>query len=176
MANLTPSEVTELVSKLKKNPYLVTAVTGGTINGSAVTGGTATGLNPLASAPSVDGDVETNDVTLYETEAEVQARFLTRNDLTVSITTRNISDAMTLAAKNKKGDNVLASTSEYALCFVPITSATGEPNILFPHAYIAPGFTLTPGENGEPSTVTLTFNCKADATSGVPFVFSVPSA
>ena len=176
MANLTPSEVTQLVSKLKKNPYLVSVVKGGTISGSAITGGTATELNPLASAPSVDGDVETNDVTLYETEAEVQARYLTRNDLTVSITTRNISDGMELAGKNKKGDNVLASTSEYAMCFVPITAATGEPNILFPHVYVAPGFTLTPGENGEPTTITLTFNCKADSTTGVPFVFAAPAS
>ena len=175
MSNLTQTEVTNLVATLKKYPYLVTAVSGGTVSGATVTGGTSTGLNPLASAPTADGDVETTDVTLYETEAEVQASYLTKNNLTLTITTRNIANAMTLASKIKKGDNVLDTTKEYAVCLVPITGSTTEQNILFPHAFLQPGPTITPGENGEPMTVGLTFTCKPDATSGVPFVFAAPA-
>ena len=175
MANLTPTEINNLIATLKKYPYLVTAVQGGTITGAAVTGGTSTALNPLASPPSADGDTETTDVTLYETEAEVQASYLTKNNLTLTITTRNVANALSMASKIKKGDNVLDSTKEYAVCLVPITSATGEQNILFPHAFLQPGPTVTPGENGEPMTVTLTFMCKPDTTSGVPFVYAAPA-
>ena len=175
MANLTPTEINNLVSKMKKYPYLVTAVKGGTVSGATVTGGTSTDLNPLASAPTADGDTETTDVTLYETEAEVQASYLTKNNLTLTITTRNVANALSLASSIKKGDNVLDSSKEFAVCLVPITSATGEQNILFAHAFLQPGPTITPGENGEPMTVGLTFTCKPDTTSGVPFVFAAPA-
>lgn len=172
MANLTPEQINTLVGKLKKHPYLCTASKGGTVSGVTITGATSTvDLNPLSGAPSVAPDTETNDITLYETLADVQARFLTKNNVTVTVTTRNIDAATGMVSLIKKGDNLLASTAEYQLTLVPITGEN-EAVILFPHASLQPGLTFNPGENGDPSTVQLTFDCKADATSGVPFVYS----
>ena len=168
---LDNNEVAELVSKLKKFPYLVSAITGGTVSGVTVTGGTTTELNPLANAPTVEPDTETTDVTLYETEAEVQARYLTKNDLTITITTRAVETALALQKKIKRGDNVLASTAEFHITLVPIASTT-EKTIIFPHAFLQPGLSFAPGENGDPSTITLTFTAKADATSGVAYDFA----
>ena len=176
MANLTPQEINTLVGKLKKHPYLCKVTQGGTVSGVTVTGATFTAdLNPLSGPPTVAPDTETNDVTLYETLADVQARFLTRNDLTVTITTRNIDAGMSMSSKIKKGDNLLSSDLEYVLTLVPIT-ADSEPVILFGRACPNAGLTFNPGENGDPSTVQITFTCKANETTGVPFVYSTPSA
>lgn len=175
MANLTPQEIDTLVGRLKKHPYLCTATRGGTVTGVTVTGATETvDLNPLSGPPTAAPDTETTDVTLYETLADVQARFLNRNDVTVTITTRNIDAGMAMSSKIKKGDNLLSSTLEYVLTLVPITGDS-EPVILFAHAYPQAGLTFNPGENGDPSTVQVTFTCKADATTGVPFVYSTPN-
>ena len=168
---LDNSEVSELVAQLKKFPYLVSIITGGTVTGTTITGGTTTDLNPLANAPSVEPDTETTDVTLYETEAEVQARYLTKNDLTITITTRAVDTALALQKKIKRGDNVLASTAEYIMTLVPITSET-EKTVIFAHTFLQPGLSFTPGENGDPSTISLTFTAKADATTGLAFDFA----
>ena len=84
MANLTSQEIETLISKIKKFPYLVSVG--------------STSLGPLAGAPTVEPDTETSDVTLYETMGDIEASYLTKNSLTLTIRTRNIDAAMPLIA------------------------------------------------------------------------------
>ena len=56
MANLTSQEITALIAKIKKFPYLCSIG--------------STNIGPLAGAPTVEPDTETTDVTLYETGAD----------------------------------------------------------------------------------------------------------
>lgn len=162
MAALSSSDISTLIGKIKKFPYLCSFGTDG--------------LGPLAGAPTIAPQTETKDVTLYETEGDVEASYLTKNDLTVTVRTRDIETAMSLAASITKGANVLASSLGKALTLVPITSAT-EKTITFAHAFLQPGLNYTPGENGDPSVAELTFLCKADDTTGLPFAYgSTPSS
>jgi len=156
MPNLTPEQINALIAKLKKFPY------------AAVAG--STNLGPLDGPPTVAPAVETKDVTLYETGAEVQASYLTKNELMVTIKTRDVATAMSLQAAFAKGDNVLATTKKVSLTLVPITSAT-EPTITFANAYLQPGLNFTPGQDEEPSSVELQYRCKSDATTGKPFTY-----
>lgn len=156
MAALTQNDIDGLIEKLKKFPYLCSAGT--------------TSLGPLSGPPQVAAEVETKDVMLYETGSDVQARYLTTNDVKVTIKTRDIATAMTLQAAFAKGDNVLDSTKKVSLTLVPITSAT-EATITFANAYLQPGLNFTPGEDDTPSEVDLVYLCKADATTGKPFTY-----
>lgn len=156
MEALTQNDIDGLIAKLKKFPY------------AALAG--STNLGPLDGPPTVAPEVETKDVTLYETGADVQARYLTKNDLLVTVKTRDVAGAMALQAAFAKGDNVLASASKVSLTLVPITSAT-EATITFANAYLQPGLNYTPGKDGDPSVVELQYLCKADATTGKPFAY-----
>lgn len=156
MAALTQNDIDGLIAKLKKFPY------------AAMAG--STNLGPLDGPPTVAPEVETKDVTLYETGADVQARYLTKNDLLVTVKTRDVAGAMALQAAFAKGDNVLDSTKKVSLTLVPITSAT-EATITFANAYLQPGLNFTPGQDDEPSSVELQYLCKADATTGKPFAY-----
>lgn len=157
-ANLTQVEVDALVALLKKFPYLVNAGTDD--------------LNPLSAAPSVEPDVATKDTTLYETSEEIQASFISKNNVKVTIKTRNIDTAMTLASSFKKGDNVYATANKKSLTLVPITSDATAKTITFTDAYLQPGLSFSPGENETPQEATLTYICKANATSGIPFTYA----
>ncbi len=161
MANLTSQEIETLISKIKKFPYLCSV---GDVS-----------LGPLAGAPTVAPDTETTDVTLYETMGEIEASYLTKNSVTLTLRTRNVDAAMSLITAIKKGDNLLASTSKKTVTLVPITSAT-EATITFDNAYLQPGLDYAPGENQDPNVVTLTFTCKADPTRGTPFTYTTPSS
>lgn len=156
MAALSSSEIDALIAKLKKFPYACAAG--------------STNLGPLEGAPNVVPEIATNDVTLYETETDVQARFLTKNDLMVTIKTRDVATAMGLQAAFAKGDNVFASANKVSLTMVPITSTT-ESTITFANAYLQPGLNFTPGQDGTPSVVELQYYCKADPTTGKPFTY-----
>ena len=128
---------------------------------------------PLAGAPTVEPDTETSDVTLYETMGDIEASYLTKNSLTLTIRTRNIDAAMPLIADIKKGDNLLASTRKKTVTMVPITGGTDATSaiIQFDNAYLQPGLSYAPGENQDPNVVTLTFTCKADPTRGTAFIY-----
>ena len=156
MAALTQNDIDGLIAKLKKFPY------------AAMAG--STNLGPLAGPPTVAPEVETKDVTLYETGADVQARYLTKNDVKVTIKTRDVATAMGLLAAFAKGDNIMASANKVSLTLVPITAAT-ESTITFANAYLQPGLNFTPGEDDTPSEVELVYLCKADATTGKPFTY-----
>lgn len=150
-----PSSVDTLIAKLKKFPY------------SCVAG--STNLGPLSGPPTVAPEIETKDVTLYETGSDVQARFLMKNDLIVTVKTRDVDTAMNLQAAFAKGDNVLDSSKKVSLTLVPITSDT-ETTITFANAYLLPGLNYTPGQDGDPSEVELQYLCKADS-NGKPFSY-----
>ena len=156
MAALTQNDIDGLIAKLKKFPY------------AAMAG--STNLGPLDGPPTVAPEVETKDVTLYETGADVQARYLTKNDLMVTVKTRDVAKAMALQAAFAKGDNVFDAAKKVALTLVPITSAT-EQTITFANAYLQPGLNYAPGQDGDPSEVELQYLCKADATTGKPFAY-----
>lgn len=156
MSNLTAQEIETLISKIKKFPYLVSV---GDVS-----------LGPLAGAPTVAPDVETSDVTLYETEGEIEAKYLTKNSVTLTIRTRNVDAAMSLIGAIKKGDNLYASSRKKTITMVPITGGT-EATITFDNAYLNPGLDFAPGENKDPNVVNLTYECKADPTRGTPFIY-----
>ena len=177
MASLSQTDINALVAKIKKFPYLVTAVlAGGTtsITGQTITAATVS-LGPLAGAPTAEPDVETNDITLYETGADIQAKLLTKNSVTLTIRTRNIDDAMELIKLAKKDENVYDPAYKQTITLVPITGATGEKAFTFTNAFLNPGLSCAPGEGNDPNSVTLTYECKADASTGVPFTYATPS-
>lgn len=161
MPNLTPEQINALIAKLKKFPYAAVA---GSDN-----------LGPLDGPPTVAPEIETSDVTLYETGSDVQARYLKRNDLMVTIRTRDIAKAMALQSAFTKGENILASAKKVSLTLVPITSGSEE-TITFANAYLQPGLNYTPGQDEEPSVVELQYLCKADATTGKPFTYGSAAA
>ncbi len=156
MPNLTQSEIDALIAKLKKFPYIANA---GSDN-----------LGPLSGPPTVAAEVETKDVTLYETGADVQARYLTKNDVLVTIKTRDVAKGMALQNTFTKGENILASDKKVVLTLVPITSAS-ESTITFANAFLQPGLNFTPGEDDTPSEIELQYLCKADASTGKPFTY-----
>ena len=157
MANLTQEEITALVAKLKKFPYLCQL--------DDIT------LGPLTSAPTIAGETETKDVTLYETLEDVQASFLTKNDVRITLKCRDVDAAMGLLGRIKKSDNLMDEKFRHTLVLVPITDAT-EKSITFGNAYLQPGLNVTPASGDTPTDVELVFLCKADAESGVPFVYA----
>ena len=161
MALPTAQEIETMLGKIKKFPYLVSVG--------------STSLAPLAGAPTAEPDIETADVTLYETGTEVQARYVTKNSVTLTIRTRNIDAAMPLLEAVKKGDNMLAAANKKTITLVPITSET-ETTITFDNAYLNPGLSYAPGEGSDPNVVTLTYECKADPTRGTPFTYGSGSS
>lgn len=161
MANLDSSDISELIATLEAYPYLVS------YNGND--------LAPLAGAPTVEADTDKHDVTLYETGSDPQASYLTKNNVNVTVNSRNVAAALTLLQTVKKGDDLLASTAEHSLVFTPITDDTSAKVITFAHACLDAGFSMTAGENEEPNAFPLRFICKADATTGLPFAVSAPT-
>ena len=161
MALPTAQEIETMLGKIKKFPYLVSVG--------------STSMAPLAGAPTAEPDIETADVTLYETGTDVQARYVTKNSVTLTIRTRNIDAAMPLLEAVKKGDNMLAAANKKTITLVPITSET-ETTITFDNAYLNPGLSYAPGEGSDPNVVTLTYECKADPTRGTPFTYGSGSS
>lgn len=161
MAELTSTEIAALVSKLKNFPYLCSV-------GSA-------DLGPLKEAPKCEGDIELKDVMLYETGADVQASFLSKNNVKLTIVTRDVDAAIDLLAEFKKGDNIYDDSNKKTITLVPIT-ADSEKTITFENAYLQPGLGYTPGENEEPSDVTLVYICRPDAATGKPFTYGTGTA
>ena len=152
---MTREEIDALIAKMKKHPYACAA---GSKN-----------LGPLSGPPQIEADVETKDVTLYETLGDVEASYLTKNNVKVTIKTRAVDDAMELMAGFTKGDNIIDSKNSVPLTLVPI-GAANEKTITFPNAFLQPGLSYAPGENQDPSEVTLVYLCRPDE-NGKPFIF-----
>ena len=165
-STLTPQQITDLVAKLEYYKYLVTVT---------IAGGTATSLGPLKTAPKCEPDTETRDTTIYETGSEVQASILSKNDVKLTIETESVDAAITLLSGFSKGDNVLASTAKYTITLVPITATATAKTITFTNAYLQPGLSTNLQDADDPNSVTLTFTCKADASTGKPYTFAAQS-
>ena len=162
-STLSPSDIETLVGKLEYHKYVV-----------AITGGTeTTNLGPLKTAPKAEPDVETKDTTIYETGSEVQASILSKNNVKLTIETESVDAAITLMSQFKKGDNVLASSSKYTVTLQPITSDATAKTITFTDAYLQPGLSTNLQDADDPNSITLTFICKANATTGKPFTYAV---
>lgn len=157
MPNLTQEQITSLIGKLKKFPYLCQV--------------DETTLGPLAEPPAIAPEIETQDVTLYETLEDVQASFLSKNDVRITLKCRDVDAALELLNGIKKGDNIMSEQYKHVLVLVPITDAE-EKSITFSNAYLQPGLNVTPASGETPTDVELVFLCKADAATGKPFVYA----
>lgn len=152
---LTQTEIDELVAKLQLYKYVVAV--------------DSTELGPLKSAPQIEGDVETKDLTLYETGSEAQASFLVKNNVKLTIDTENVEEAMKLMGAFTKGENVLDSAKKKSVTLEPITADEAQ-TITFPNAFLQPGLSMTLGEDDEANSVTLVFLCRP-GEDGKPFTY-----
>ena len=101
----------------------------------------------------------------------MQASYLTKNNLKLTVNSRDVEKALELHSAYKKGDNVYASANSKQVSLVPITEDEAAKSIVFPNAFLEPGMEYTPNENDTPHSVKLEFTCKPDATTGVPFKY-----
>ena len=159
MAKLTQSQIDELIAKLNLYKYVVSV--GETV------------LGPLKSAPKIESDVETKDITLYETGAEAQASILVKNNVKLTLEVEDIDAAMSKMEAFQKGDNVLDSTKSEAVTLVPITDDEGAKTITFPNAFLQPGLSMTLGEEDDANSVSLVYLCRPDAETGKTFTYAV---
>lgn len=158
MSKLTQTEIDELIEKLQLYKYVVSA--GDTV------------LGPLKSAPTIESDVETKDLKLYETGTEPQASFIVKNNVKLTLDVEDVETALPLLEAFKKGDNVLDSSKSEEITLVPITDDTGAKTITFPNAFLQPGLSMTLGEDDDPNSVSLVYLCRPDAATGKPFSFA----
>lgn len=158
MANLTQTDIDELVATVQRYPFMVAAG--------------STELGALAGPPQVEPDVELKSIQLYETGTESAAEMLVKNGVKITIKTRNIEAAMTLLGGFAKGDNVIAPAKKTTVTMVPITAASGAKTITFTDAYLQPGLSFAPGQNDDPSEATLVYICKPNITTGKPWTYA----
>lgn len=158
---LTPQEIAALVAKLQKYPYLCFVG--------------EDDMGPLDDPPDVSPDVETKDVKFYETGAEVQASFLTKNNVELTIKSRNVAKVLELKSAFAKGDDVLASANAKTVVLVPLCADTGAVTITFPNAFLTPGLGLDLKEDSDPNSGELKFTCRPDAATGKPFTYATVS-
>ena len=155
---LDQTKIDALIAKLQLYKYVVSA--GETV------------LGPLKSAPTVEPDVETKDLKLYETGSEAQASFLVKNNVKLTLDVEDVDTALPLLEAFKKGDNVLDSTKSVPVTLVPITDDEGAKTITFPNAFLQPGLSMTMGEDDDPNSVSLVYLCRPDAETGKTFTFA----
>lgn len=155
---LDQTKIDALIAKLQLYKYVVSA--GETV------------LGPLKSAPTVEPDVETKDLKLYETGSEAQASFLVKNNVKLTLDVEDVDTAMGLMGAFQKGDNVLDSTKSVPVTLVPITDDEGAKTITFPNAFLQPGLSMTMGEDDDPNSVSLVYLCRPDEETGKTFAFA----
>ncbi len=168
MANssLSQSDIDTLVAKLNTTTYLASIGT--------------SSYGPLANAPTIEPNVQLKDLTLYETGTKVVARKIVQNNLILTLRTRDVDAALTLIAGLKEGDNPLASANAKSITLAPITDTATEKGFTFGNAYLMPDRCRTNlGENDEPTSVDLVFDCHpmvvSNSNTGVPFTYAVLS-
>lgn len=155
---LDQTKIDALIAKLQLYKYVVSA--GETV------------LGPLKSAPTVESDIETKDLTLYETGSEAQASFLVKNNVKLTLDVEDVDTAMGLMGAFQKGDNVLDSTKSVPVTLVPITDDEGAKTITFPNAFLQPGLSMTLAEDDDANSVSLVYLCRPDAETGKTFTFA----
>ena len=169
-APLTQTEIDALVAKLQMYKYLCA------VGGS---GGSMTILGPLKSAPKIEPDNETKEVTLYETGKDVQAEIITKDNYKLSLELEDVDKAAELHSSFKKGDNILASSRAQVIVLHPITNNSSAKTITFSNAYLRPGFAPTFEDEDDPNYATLEYVCRPVVSSGgvvgSPFTYTVTS-
>lgn len=155
---LDQTKIDALIAKLQLYKYVVSA--GETV------------LGPLKSAPTVDPDVETKDLKLYETGSEAQASYLVKNNVKLTLDVEDVDTALPLLEAFKKGDNVLDSAKSVPVTLVPITDDEDAKTITFPNAFLQPGLSMTMGEDDDPNSVSLVYLCRPDKTTGKLFTYA----
>jgi hypothetical protein len=158
---LTQETINQLKAKISRHRFLVSF-------GDDIIG-------PLKSAPQIEADIETKEMTLYETGEDPQADVISRNNATITLDTEDMSAALELLGAFRKGDDMLDSTNAKALTFVPIItddSDSSAKTLTFPNAFLQPGLSTNFGEGADPNSVTLTFTAKPQASDGVLFTYA----
>ncbi len=159
MSALTQVQIDALVAKLQYYKYAVSF--GETL------------LGPLKSSPKVEADIETKDTTIYETGSDVLAQVISKNNAKISLELEDVTQAMTLLAAFKKGDNVLDSTKSKALTLVPLTDDAGAETLTFGNAFLQPGLSTNLSEgDDDPNNVPLSFLARPAADTGILFTFA----
>lgn len=148
--------VQELIGKLQRYKY-VCAI------GETVVG-------PLKSAPKIEPDTETKDLTLYETGSEIQASILSKNNLKLTLELNDFDWGMEQLGKYKKGDNILAEEFAEIITLTPIGDEGGK-TITFPRAFLQPDGNPTLEDEDDPNSVTLNYICRPDE-NGKPFTYA----
>ena len=145
------------ITKIKQHPYL--AVYDGTV------------LGPLADAPKIESDIKVFDSLIYENGGhEEVSRTITRSSAKITIHTKNIDAALTLAGNFSRGDDIAAASARKVLTFTPISENAEEKELSFGAAVLLPDIEYVPTMGGD-HVARLTFMAYPDA-NGKLFTFS----
>ncbi|MBQ9503045.1 MAG: hypothetical protein IJU70_12885 [Lentisphaeria bacterium] len=145
------------ISKIKQHPYL--AVFDGTV------------LGPLADAPKIETDIEVFDSLIYENGGhEEVSRTITRASAKITILTKNIDAALTLAGGFSRGTDIADPAARKVLAFTPITESAGEKTLTFSAAVLLPEIEYVPAM-GKDHVARLSFMAYPDA-GGNLFTFA----
>lgn len=158
MAGLSQSEIDGLRAKL--NYYKYQVAWGETV------------LGPLNSPPTVEPDIETKEVVLYETGVDPLSKVISKNNAKITIQSGDVSAAAGLVSGFKKGDELLDSSKAKPLVFTPITDDEGASSITFPNCYLQPGFKPNFAEGDDPNYVELEFEAKEHPETKILFEYA----
>lgn len=129
-------------------------------------------LGPLNSPPTVEPDVEYKETVLYETGSDPQAQIISKYNAKIGLEVNDVTTAMGLLSKFKKGDNLLDSTTAKPLIFTPLTDDSSAEVLTFPNVYLQPEPAFNPAEGDDPNYVPLNFLAKPEVASGNLFTFA----
>ena len=129
-------------------------------------------LGPLASEPKIESKVETYDCSIYEQGRNVVASYVEKNEIQVTVSTKNVAAALDLIKAFRNGDDLLASTARKALTFTPIVAdGVSEKTLTFTSAALQPELSYVPASTAD-HTAKLVFRCFPDATTGALYTYA----
>ena len=129
-------------------------------------------LGPLASEPKIESKVETYDCSIYEQGRNVVASYVEKNEIQVTVSTKNVAAALDLVKAFRSGDDLLASAARKALTFTPIVaSGVTEKTLTFTSAALLPELSYVPASTAD-HTAKLVFRCFPDATTGALYTYA----
>lgn len=129
-------------------------------------------LGPLASEPKIESKVETYDCSVYEQGRNVVASYVEKNEIQVTVTTKNVAAALDLIKAFRNGDDLLAAAARKALTFSPIVAdGVTEKTLTFTSAALLPDLSYAPMSTAD-HTAKLVFRCFPDATTGALYTYA----
>lgn len=159
MAGITLSQEMIDALRAKLNYYKYQAAWGETI------------LGPLNSPPTVEPDMETKELVLYETGVDPLSEVISKNNATITVQSGDVDGATALLKDFKKGDELLDSSKAKPLIFTPLTEDADAKTITFPNCYLQPGYKPTFAEGDDPNYVELSFKAKEDPNTKILFTY-----